>query len=90
MGVKTVEMGKFPVIFKKEYQPELIVVKRNENTVILCGLATVDVLTRYQDDSLVLSAALRRRDTKTGFYGFEHLQKIETLDDVRRIVGQRR
>ncbi len=84
VGIKTVEMGKFPIVHKHPYRPELICIKRSENTVILCGLATMDTLRRYQDDDLILSPALRRRGTKTGFYGFEKLIKIENLSDLAR------
>lgn len=84
VGIKTVEMNKFPIIHKVAHRPELICIKRTEKTIILCGLATVDVLTKYQDDNLILSPALRRRGTKTGFYGFEHLLPIKTIDDVRK------
>ena len=82
VGVKTVEFGKFPIIHKKPYRPELICIKRNENTIILCGLATIKALQQYQDDDLILSPALRARGTKTGFYGFDQLIKINSLADL--------
>lgn len=87
VGIKTVEMGKFPIIHKIAHRPELICIKRNETTIILCGLATIDVLNDSQDDNLILSPNLRRRGTKTGFYGFDRLIKVESLDDVIRVVG---
>jgi len=72
-GVKTVERGKFPIIFKKSYKPEIIVIKISDEEFLICGLATVDVLNTYQSDELVLSPFLRRRGTKTGFFGFNKL-----------------
>ena len=86
VGIKTVEMYKFPIIFKQEKYPELICIRRNVNTVILCGLASVPVLRKYQDDNLVISDNLRMRGTKTGFYGFNHLIKVSSLEDVKRWV----
>lgn len=86
VGIKTVEMGKFPVIHKRVLRPELINIRRTEDTVILCGFASVRVLEKYQDDSLILSPKLRQRGTKTGFYGFEELLKVETLNDVKRYM----
>ncbi len=83
VGVKTVELHKFPVIHKVAHRPELICIKRTENTIILCGLATIDTLNRYQDDDLILSPSLRNRGTKTGFFGFEHLIKITSLNDLQ-------
>lgn len=87
VGIKTVELNKFPIIHKVAHRPELINIKRTEDTIILCGLATIDVLNNYQDDDLILSPALRRRGTKTGFYGFEHLLKIETLSDIDKVLN---
>ena len=86
VGIKTVEMYKFPIVFKREDYPELICIKRNENTIILCGLAQVEILNRYQDDNLILDQNLRNRGTKTGFYGFEHLIKINSLEELRSLV----
>ena len=90
VGIKTVEMHKFPIVHKVAHRPELICIKRTEDTIILCGLATIDVLTRYQDDDLILSPALRNRGTKTGFYGFEHLIGIKTLEDVKKAIKNRK
>ena len=86
VGIKTVEMFKFPIVFKTERYPELICIKRNENTIILCGLAQVDVLNRYQDDNLILDWKLRNRGTKTGFYGFEHLIKVSSLEELKLLA----
>lgn len=86
VGVKTVELHKFPVIHKIAHRPELVCIKRNENTVILCGLATISILNKYQDDELILSPYLRKRGTKTGFYGFEHLIKIASIEELRELL----
>ena len=72
-GIKTVEHGKFPLIFKQSDNPEFIVIRKNYDTFWLCGYADPYVLNTYQSDELVLDAALRKRGTKTAFYGFEHL-----------------
>jgi hypothetical protein len=85
-GVKTVEKEKFPVIFRKSYKPEIIVVKQSDRVFYICGLATVDVLNDYQSLDLILSPSLRRRGTKTGFYGFHKLIRPDSikkyLDDL--------
>jgi len=72
-GIKTVEKGKFPIIFKKSYKPEIIVIKKSEKLFDICGLATKEVLNKYQSIDLVLSPYLKNRGTKTGFYGFNKL-----------------
>jgi len=72
-GIKTVEYGKFPLIFKTSYHPEFIVIRKSYDTFWLCGYADPHVLNIYQSDDLVLDEALRQRGTKSAFYGFEHL-----------------
>ena len=84
IGIKTVEIGKYPIIHKEAERPEIICIKRRDNLIIICGLATIDVLNTYQDDSLVLSPYLRRRGVKTGFNGFEHLIGFSTLEDLKK------
>lgn len=73
-GIKTVEYGKFPIIFKKSYKDEVIVIKKTDRLFYICGLAKKDVLNRYQSDKLILSPGLRAKGTKTGFYGFSELK----------------
>ena len=87
VGIKTVEEGKFPVIFKYNKYPQIICVRKVfSRAVYVCGLATVDVLNSYQDDSLILSPDLRRRGTKTGFFGFDKLIPVKSLDDLKKII----
>jgi hypothetical protein len=77
-GVKTVEYGKFPVIFKSNTYPQIInIIRHDDRTVFLCGVASSDALNNYQSDDLIISPQLRARGTKTGFYGFEHLKYPE-------------
>ena len=45
----------------------------------ICGLATVEVLNKYQSLDLILSPSLRKRGTKTGFYGFHKLIKPDNV-----------
>ncbi len=82
-GVKTVEKGKFPIIFKESYKPEIILVKevRRDNILWICGLAKPTVLNKYQSEDLIISPALRKRGTKTGFYGFHDLIYPEKIMD---------
>ena len=72
-GIKTVEIGKFPIIFKVSKMPEIIVIKESEYNYHICGVATTEVLNKYQSEDFILSENLRKRGTKTAFYGFEHL-----------------
>ena len=81
-GIKTVEHGKFPIIFKKNNYPQLINIFRYvDQTCFICGLASVEVLNTYQSDELILSPKLRARGTKTGFYGFEYLDRYQSITE---------
>ena len=84
VGIKTVEYGKFPIIFKNNYYPQIICIKSQEymNMVYICGLATKEVLNKYQSDELIIDPHLRSRNTKTGFYGFDQLIPIYSLADL--------
>jgi hypothetical protein len=82
IGVKTVEFGKFPVVHKRVKRPEIITILENWNTVLICGLASVPVLKKYQDDDLIINKKLRDKGTKTGFYGFGCLQSFQSVKDL--------
>ena len=84
IGVKTIEMYNYPLIHKKAERPEIICIKRKDDLIIVCGLATIEILNTYQDDNLILSPSVRKRGTKTGFYGFEHLIGFSTLEELKQ------
>lgn len=84
VGIKTVEKGKFPIIFKNNPYPQIICIRSDykDNLVFVCGLATPNVLNRCQSDDLVLSPNLLKRGTKTGFWGFKYLTPINSIEDI--------
>lgn len=86
VGIKTVEYDKFPVIFKNNnyYQIICIVDPTEIGTVYVCGIASPEVLNKYQDDDLILDPNLRARGTKTGFYGFDYLEPVHALADIEK------
>jgi len=86
IGVKTVEKGKFPIIFKKNRTPQIIVIKDSNSRFTIAGLATPEILNKYQSDELILSPALRARGTKTGFYGFKFLKKFDSISDLKMMT----
>ena len=53
--------------------------------IYICGLAIVDVLNTYQDDKLILSPYLRKKGTKTGFYGFSSLIPLADVKDINEL-----
>ena len=77
IGIKTVEYGKFPIIFKSNYYPQIINVLISRNEVVVCGVASLKVLSSYQSDDLVIDWRLKQRGTKTGFYGFCDLVPVD-------------
>lgn len=86
VGIKTVEKGKFPIIFKENWYPQIICIRsdRFDDLIFVCGLATSETLNSCQSDDLVLDYKLRQRGTKTGFWGFSQLTPINSLEDLSR------
>ena len=82
IGIKTSEYGKFPIIFKKNYYPQIINIKQSDNEILIAGIASVSTLNTYQNEDLILDPNLRKRGTKTAFYGFGYLKNIERLRRV--------
>lgn len=79
IGIKTVEYGKFPIIFKQNTYPQIINLKISDNEILVAGLADVQTLNLYQSDDLILDPNLRSKGTKTGFYGFNKLTSVGNL-----------
>lgn len=85
VGIKTVEYGKFPVIFKRNFYPQIVcVVDKERNQIYICGLAEESVLNLYQDDDLIVDDNLKRKGTKTGFYGMHKLKSVRSILDLQR------
>jgi hypothetical protein len=79
VGIKNSQWGNFPLISKVNTYPQVICIQTGYNEVLICGVASADVLNTYQDDDLVLDWRAKYYAHKTGFYGFEYLEPIETL-----------
>ena len=87
VGIKSVERGKYPVIFKRSTKPEIVILRLADDTFSILGLALVEDLNRYQDDSQILSPALRTRGTKTAFTGLHRLKKFNNLDELIKLLS---
>lgn len=87
VGVKTVEYGLFPIIFKTNDKPEIINIAWKQKYVYICGIATPEILNQYQSIDLVMDMNLRNRGTKTGFYGFNKLEPLLNLDSLKEKYG---
>lgn len=86
VGIKTVEFGKFPIIHKNPKRPEIIMMKLSDNEVVVCGLATVETMKKHSSDKYIESPFLRKRGTKTGFYGFKELKPFKTIQELKNIL----
>jgi len=87
IGVKTVEFGKFPLVSKYPKTPEIITLKLSDTKIVICGIATIDVLKTYVNDDLILDKNLRMRNTKSGFYGFSKLLKFSNVSELTSILS---
>lgn len=89
VGVKTVEYGLFPIIFKQNYYPQIINIAWKKEYVYICGVATVEVLNQYQSTTLIKDEYLKKRGTKTAFYGFEQLQSFQSADELQKLINEK-
>lgn len=87
VGIKTVKYGQFPIVFKKNYNHEIIMIRWKSRHVYICGLAKKDILNKYQSDDLIINHKLRQRSTKSAFYGFQYLEHFANLEELRSILN---
>lgn len=86
-GVKTgvYENDKFIAINRSLRHPQVMCfLSPDRKRVIIAGLATVEVLNKYSDDSLIMTRDMAGR--KTGFYGFDKLLPFKNLADLRALA----
>lgn len=88
VGIKTVEYGKAPVVFKNNRDHQIIVVIKG-NYAIVCGIATPRVLDTYSTPELILDKNLRAKGNKVGFYGFNHLFTIRNKKELDSFLNSR-
>ena len=89
VGVKTVEYGKAPVVFKKNRDNQIIVVMTDKYAII-CGIASPRVLDTYSTIDLILDKNLREKGNKVGFYGFDHLFTIRSKNDLNNFLNYKK
>lgn len=88
VGVKTVRYGNFPIAPVENHYPQIICIvdPENDSRVLVCGLADVDTLNKYQSKYLIVDPNLRDKGTKAGFYGFRALKPVTKLEDIEGFV----
>lgn len=93
VGVKSAEYGKVPLIPTYNNYSQIICIRDTPKSVLVCGIATPEVLNEFQTEDLVLAPSLKRinedkrrkgniKNIKTGFYGFNHLLNINTIQSL--------
>lgn len=68
--------GNLPLIEKNNKRPAIITVAMSEDQIMICGVASVDILNKYQNDKLV--GGLLNGRNRTAFVGFKYLTQLET------------
>jgi hypothetical protein len=86
VGIKTVEHGKYPVIFKRSERPEIIILRLSDDTFGILGLVTPEDLNKHQNDEEILSPALRARGTKTAFVGLHTITPFRDFDELTKLI----
>lgn len=83
VGIKNVKRGQFPLINIKgdaAKQTQIICITRKNGEgfdVCIAGLATPEVLSQYNDVKYVKSENVKRKGSKSGFYGFQWIQDFD-------------
>jgi len=84
VDITTAEVGKFPIIRKRPKYPSIIVI-RAENYYYIAGLATADILDKYQLKQVDANGKTIK-EAKPVFYGFEHLIPFKDKDELKKII----
>ncbi len=86
VGIKTVEYGLYPLVRVNPKTGEIICVKLSDDTVVVCGYASLTVVKNNQDIELVKDYACKKRGTKAGFNGFQYLKRFESLEQLKQLL----
>ena len=86
VGIKTVELGKYPIIFKHSEKPEIIIIRLNDEKFCILGVATPEDLNKYQSDDEILSPSLKARGTKTAFTGLYKIKPFSNYEELVKLI----
>lgn len=96
IGVKASKIGNAPLVYKNPKRDEIICcctpkfrkdeydcwIVDNISSVYICGLATVEVLKKYQDINFLIDKESSQASYKSGFYGYSHLKSPQELKKI--------
>ena len=57
----------------------------NDNTVMICGYASVFDLLVFSSDKYVLSSSVIKKGVKTAFFGLDKLQEFDCIETLKEI-----
>ena len=86
VGIKTVELGKYPIIFKRSEKPEIIIIRIDDEKFCILGVASPEDLNKYQSDDEILSPSLKARGTKTAFTGLYKVKPFSNYEELIKLI----
>jgi hypothetical protein len=86
IGIKTVELGKYPIIFKQSEKPEIIIIRLDDEKFCILGVASPEDLNKYQSDDEILSPSLKARGTKTAFTGLYKVKPFSNYEELIKLI----
>jgi hypothetical protein len=86
VGIKTVELGKYPIIFKHSEKPEIIIIRIDDEKFCILGIVSKEDLNEYQSDDEILSPSLKARGTKTAFTGLYKIKPFSNYEELMKLI----
>lgn len=85
LDVKVVifKMGELPVIDAENQSPIIFILKRNDTSGWICGIANVAVLNEVQNRQTIPNTG-SDYSGRVSFVGFNKLEKFESLDELKK------
>lgn len=86
-GVKGSMWGNSAVLLREEDTPQIVVIKRNKNTYIICGIAMPGEYEQYLEDKYIKDPAILRENRKSGFAAYDKLYKIYMISQAENMIN---
>ena len=84
VGITPFDFAEYPVLIDEDVSiPQIFTLKKGEDVIYICGVATIEILKKYRKDLSSLPMALGK---KVGFTGIGKLKKFETIDDLEKVL----
>lgn len=80
------EYGEFPVIEKISKKPAIIIIKKDNKDIWICGFADVETLNNNQDIKFLKGEMMKDYDSKTTFIGYNKLKPFKTFEELEALV----